>query len=78
MNEVGIFDIDSINTPTNKTVDVVFLPSENVKTFTTIIYKNNKKITQNNQTNISFRETGIYKIKIKATLNDGREQTLRY
>ena len=76
MNEVGIFDIDSINTPTNKTVDVVFLPSENVKTFTTIIYKNNKKITQNNQTNISFRETGIYKIKIKATLNDGREQTL--
>ena len=73
MNEVGIFDIDSINTPTNKTVDVVFLPSENVKTFTTIIYKNNKKITQNNQTNISFRETGIYKIKIKATLNDGRE-----
>ena len=35
MNEVGIFNIDSVNVPTNKTVDVVFLPSNNVKAFTT-------------------------------------------
>lgn len=76
MNEVGIFDIESVSVPTNKTVNVVFLPSINVKSFTTEVYKNNKKITQNSQKNISFRETGTYKIKVKAILNDGREETL--
>ena len=76
MNEVGNFDINSVSSPTNKTVDVVFLPSDNVKTYTTEVYKNNKKITQNNQKNISLRETGTYKIKINAVLNDGRTKTL--
>lgn len=76
MNEVGIFNINSIESPTNKTVDVVFLPSNNVKTFTTEVYKNNQKVAQNNQRNISLRETGRYKIKINAILNDGKTQTL--
>ena len=76
MNEVGIFDINSVSTPTNKTVDVVFLPSDNVKTYTTEVYKNNKKITQNSQKSISLRETGTYKIKINAVLTDGRTKTL--
>ena len=76
MNEVGIFNIDSVNSPTNKTVDVVFLPSNNVKTFTTEVYKNNEKISQNSQNNISLRETGTYKIKVNAVLNDGSTKIL--
>lgn len=76
MNEVGVFNIDSINVPTNKTVDVVFSPYGNVKSFTTEIYKDNQKITQNNQRIISLRETGKYKIKINAILDDGSEKTL--
>lgn len=76
MNEVGIFNIDSISIPTNKTVDVVFSPYGNVKSFTTEIYKDNQIITQNNQRMISLRETGKYKIKINAILNDGSEKTL--
>ena len=76
MNEVGIFNIDSVNVPTNKTVDVVFLPSNNVKAFTTEIYKNDQKISQNNQKNISLRETGTYKIIINAILIDGRTKIL--
>ena len=76
MNEVGIFNIDSVNVPTNKTVDVVFLPSNNVKAFTTEIYKNDQKISQSNQKNISLRETGTYKIIINAILIDGRTKIL--
>lgn len=76
MNEVGIFNIDSIDIPTNKTIDVVFFPSENVKTFTTEVYKDGKRITQNSLKNIKLRETGKYKIKINATLNDGKVKTL--
>ena len=64
MNEVGTFNIDSIKTPTNKTINVVFSPSNTVKTFTTEIYKNNQKTIQTDRTDISLIETGTYKIKI--------------
>ena len=76
MNEVGTFNIDSLKTPTNKTINVVFSPSNNVKTFTTEIYKNNQKTIQTDRTDISLIETGTYKIKIVATLIDGRQKTI--
>ena len=76
MNEVGIFNIDSTNKPTNKTIDVVFSPYNNVKSFTTELHKDDQIITLNNQRIISLRETGKYKIKIIATLNDGSNKTL--
>ncbi|MBR3198606.1 MAG: type II secretion system F family protein [Bacilli bacterium] len=74
MNEVGNFNIAYTKTPTNKNINVVFSPSNNVKYYSYEIYKNNIKINTSNNFNqktaINLNETGVYQIKINALLND--------
>lgn len=75
----GKFDIESITKPVNKNITVVFSPSENVTSYTYQIYKDDipyKKETTQNQTTITMKETGTYKIDVALTLKNGKEETI--
>ena len=75
MKEVGIFNINETKKSTNQDLSIIFSPSKNVKQFILEIYKNNEKIEESNQENILLEETGIYKIKVTAEMNDGSIKT---
>ncbi len=72
----GNFDIKNTNTPTNKDINIVFSPSNNVTSYVYQIYKDNvllKEVSINvkENTNITLTETGVYKIKVRLNLING-------
>lgn len=80
MNEVGIFNKNYTDKPTNKNLDVVFSPYQNVTKYTYQIYKNEERIeekTDTKQVLIKLTKTGKYQIKILAELNDGKQVELK-
>ncbi len=80
MNEVGKFNISHTDSPANKTITVVFLPSNNIKTYTYELYKDNilvnRPVVSTVETKIVLSETGVYNIKVKGTLNDDTQKEL--
>ena len=77
----GNFDIESVTKPTNKDINVVFSPSNNVTSYTYEIYKNNIKIdtvniNNNSETTINLNETGNYKIFVQTNLINGVTDTI--
>ena len=78
---IGNFDTNSANKPTNKDINVVFSPSNNVTSYIYEIYKNNIKIeettiNENSRADIILKETGTYKIIVKANLINGIVDTV--
>lgn len=75
MNEVGTISINGCDT-TNKDVTVTYVPQEFVTSYQYTIYKddlihNTITVTNNKESNIYLKDTGIYKIKIDAHTNLG-------
>lgn len=77
MEGLSINYIDS----TNKDVVVTYTPSSLVSSYSYVIIKNNKRsegvfVNLNTPTNITFTETGKYKIEITNILKDGNSNIL--
>ena len=70
MNEAGKLNIYETTKPTNKDIYVAFLPSNNVKSYTIDVYKDNKLYNQTEYDKVLLYKTGTYKIKVSAILTD--------
>ena len=80
MNEVGIFNINYTDKPTNQNIDVVFSPYPNVLKYTYQIYQDEEKIEETIEekaTTIKLTKTGKYQIIILAELNNGKTIELK-
>ena len=80
MNEVGNFNITHTESPTNKNIIVVFSPYSNVESYLYEIYKDqtllNRPFISKSKATINLNGTGVYQIKITATLKDGSKHSL--
>ena len=77
----GNFDIQSIDKPTNKDINITFSPSTSVASYTYQIYKDNiptnKILIGNNEpATITLKETGTYQIEVQMRLLNGYTDTL--
>ena len=77
----GKFDIESIEKPTNQDITIVFLPSNNVASYTYQIYKDNiplnsVTVDSGKETSIEMKETGIYKISVNLNLKNGHFENI--
>ena len=77
----GKFDIESIEKPTNQDITIVFLPSNNVTSYTYQIYKDNiplnsVTVDSGKGTSIEMKETGIYKISVNLNLKNGHFENI--
>ena len=77
----GNFDIQSIDKPTNKDINITFSPSTSVASYTYQIYKDNiptnKILISNNEpATITLKETGTYQIEVQMRLLNGYTDTL--
>ena len=78
----GNFDIQSIDKPVNKDINITFTPSLNVTSYTYQIYKDNvlintKNINSNISEKITLKETGIYKIIVQINLLNNQKENIQ-
>ena len=77
----GNFNIEKLDKPVNKDINIIFSPSINVTSYSYQIYKDDipyKKIdvTNNFSSNILLSETGKYQIIVNLNLNNGLTETI--
>jgi len=76
MEEIIIFKTLDDKTISNKTINVSFLPSENVSSYTCTLYKDGNVISSSSSSSVSLVDSGKYKIVCDVKLKDGTVKTV--